>query len=201
MPSPGRKNDQTQTIAVTFRPKDGLTRRHEQLIRKWLDKNADQWEFYEETLNDDPATRHLHGRVLLKDIRRMDKIKDSMAIGLGVIQAEKKVLLRGIKWLYDDWEYAGKDGFLWDREITDEDEWSDKYADPAEKTERKKNAELHHWLDLIKDELCDRTNTQQVERLMGPHFKNNTLELPYLDQLKKKCERIAYMWNLGLDDM
>ena len=195
MPTPGTRNDRTLTIALTWRPKDGLTHRHEQLLRRWLSMYAAQWQIYEETLDDDPSTRHLHGRILLKEERRMDKIKECLCTSLGMVLQEKKVLLKGIKWLYDDWEYASKDGNLWDDQITDEDEWI--YADPAHKIERKKNAEIDNWLGLIEADLPpSEVNWIQVRNLLNPYFANNTLELPMLETLQKKCARVAYMWSI-----
>ena len=170
------KNQMTRSIAVTLRPKGGLTKRHEILFEAYLKKNAEQWEFYEEFLNDDPSTRHLHGRILFEDHKRMDKIKDKLVISMDMIQAEKKVLLKGIKWLYDDWEYAGKDGEIWKSNITDEDAWE--YADPANKYEKKKNAQTDHYIELLQDDLPPEVTWQDVHSKMLYFWATNLEEMP-----------------------
>ena len=196
MPSPGTRNDRTQCIALTFRPRDGVTKADEINLRKWLDKMATQWEIYEEYVDEDPTSRHFHGRILLKNVERMDKIKLKLVTAMGKVLSEKKVLQNGIKWLYDDWEYAGKDGQLWDKQITDEDEWIPAYADPDNKWERPKNPQIKHWLSLIEDKLPPgKVEIEDVEKLLKPFFANDTLDLPAKPARIQKFEKLAYYIN------
>ena len=192
---PPRKNDRTHSLAISFRPKGGLTMRHEQLMTKWLYKYCDQWKGYVETVNDDPSSRHLHLRVLLKEERRMDKVKVLLINGLECVLAEKKALLGGIKWLYDDWDdYISKDGQLWDINITDEDAWI--YADPAEKYVKVKNAWPMHCLGLISSELGEVTTAARVEQLMWRYWAFGLEEAPKTENSRKElCKLVATIHN------
>jgi hypothetical protein len=183
------------SLALTWRPLNGLTDRHERLLHKFLDKWAAQWDIYEECVNDDPATRHVHGRILLKKEHRMDKIKCHLATSLNAVLSEKKVLLRGIKWLYDDWEYASKDGTVWDTHLTDEDAWV--YADPANKYERKKNAEILHWIELIRADLPEdgMIAGETVQHYIMHHIIAGEIEMPMPTTLTQKCNRLALYWK------
>lgn len=205
MPSPGMKNDRVWSFALTWRPRGGADlSRHDPMLMRYLHDNAAQWEIYEETVDDDPATRHFHGRILLQQEHRMDKLKVKLCTRLGAVLDEKKVLQKGIKWLYDDWEdYISKDGLLWDREITDEDEWI--YADPALKTGRLKNAEIKFWMDLIGPDLGPTTGAIEVRQLIMKQIVRDKLEMPTPYTLDQKVKRFVEYWNVlnevGPDDV
>lgn len=190
-------NDLVTSIALTFRPLNGLTQQHDIRLRQWLEKNCAQWEIFQETIDGDAKTLHLHGRLLLRNPnRRMDHVKVSLIGAMNLVLAEKNVLRKGIKWLYDDWDYAGKDGHVWSRCITSEDAWV--YADPDLKYEKKKNAWIDLWLSKIVDEFHDpeQTDPMEVERLISIQMALNVLEFCNLDTLKKKCAVVARCYNL-----
>jgi len=196
MPSPGMKNDKTQTLAVTWRPRSGIKKRHEMLLKAWLHKHAEQWEFWEETVEDADDSRHLHGRVLLKSLTRMDAVKRSLITGLEACLDEKRALQKGIKWLYDSWEYAGKDNCIWDRNITDEDEWEEFYADPDLKTEKNKNAEIWFRIKHLEAQLSTITTPAEVKRVAVPVIVRGDLKMPgTIAALDNKCAIIALFWN------
>ena len=187
-------NDRTRSIAVTLRPSGGVKQKHERLLLAWLNKFAAQWEFYEEAVNDDPATRHFHGRVLFDDYKRMDKIKDCLIKNMDLIKAEKKVLQKGIKWLYDDWEYAGKDGNLWHSRLLDEEDWE--YADPDNKTIRKKNAQVNHYIQLLQADLPPCVTWQEIKNRCMLFWATDVEEMPGTESSRKElCIRIASIWN------
>lgn len=191
------RDDRTLTVALTLRPRSGLRPHHEARLHRFLDDCAEQWEIFEEhTDEDDETTRHLHGRILLKDERRMDKIKEKMIIYLGLVTAERDCVLGGIKWLYDDWDYAGKDGRVWDRHITDEGRWV--YADPKNKYVKKKNAQVEHYLAKWTDLPTDREVTKQeiLDRLHIRWFVLNAEDAPKTEASRKELAgTIALAWN------
>jgi len=188
------RNQHTRSFALTLRPKNGVSLFHENRLHKYLNVNATQWEIYEEMTDNDPTTRHLHGRVLFTNKHRMDKIKVKLIRAMEMDLKEKTVLQNGIKWLYDDWEYARKDGKIWERNITDEDEWE--YADPAHKFVKQKNADIHHWLNFIEESLPPQVTWQLIQRRITRYMVKDMLEMPKnMDNFKKKCEVIAFYWN------
>lgn len=200
-----------RTVAVTLRPRDGCTKHHEKLLYAWCEKYAEQYEFFIEFTGGE-ETRHLHGRILLTQHKWMDKIKDSLSLWLGLRGPERRNMNRGVKFLYDNWatyltSNPDKDPptpCSWNRIHTEED-WTPHYADPKNKTgPKKKNAEILHYLSFIHhdlDNLADVTeqpiDAAIVQDLLGPHFVNGRLDMPYLDQLKRKCQRIADFYNLA----
>ena len=187
-------DDLTKSIAVTISPPaPGVDENHYKLFRCFLAKHADQWEIYEEERPSDGCP-HIHARVLLKTKTRMDKVKEKLICQMKMVLSQKKVMQRGIKWLYDDWEYMRKDGHLIERHIIDEDEWE--YADPAKKTVKKKNAWIEFWLSLIEEDLGPETTDWQIERRLGPHIIQGELDIGNLDTFHKKCKTVAYYWNL-----
>lgn len=183
-------NDLISSAAITLRPHP-LTDQHKQKLLVWLAHKCVQWEFFTETTDGTADTEHLHGRVLLKNPHtRMDHLKTSLITALHLVTAEKRVLQKGIKWLYDDWEYAGKDGNLFSRHIFDEDAWV--YADPKNKTEKQKNAWIHHWLKFIEPDLSPEPTSKEVEDLIMPHMARDHLEMLPLPQLRIKCATFAH---------
>lgn len=188
-------DDLTKSIAVTISvPPPGVTEDHYKLFTGFLHRHADQWEIFEEDRED--GSPHIHARVLLKRQQRMDKVKDTLIRHMKMVLSQKKVLQRGIKWLYDDWEYMRKDDNCVDRHITDESSWE--YADPDKKTVKKKNAWILYWLSLIDDKLHGETDHIEVERLLQPHILNGELELGMVETFLKKCKTVAYFHNAKL---
>ena len=147
-------SDSVDSIALTYRPRGGVRTHHEQMLRKYLVNNAAAWEFYLEVLDDDDSTAHLHGKVALKHTQRMDHVKRALVRALKAELDEKTVLRNGIKYLYDDWSYAAKDGNCVESltYLPDDVVWQ--FADPANKTVKRKNARIQFHLDLIKTKLA-----------------------------------------------
>lgn len=198
----GVKNDRTRSLALTIRPKNGFKLHHEQLLRQWLNKHAEQWEVYEETKFDDLATRHVHGRVLLKGYLRMDKVKTQICNWFKFERDERLAHYGkpgtdnkgGIGWLYDTWDYARKDLQPLLVNITDEDEWI--YADPENKVERKKNMEIKHYLSFIEHDLGPQTDRRIVEDLLMKQIVQDNLQMPGSPTaLANLAWKIAQFWN------
>lgn len=190
-------NKDTKTCAVTIRPTGGIKKRDEGNLMYFLKKHCDQWEIFEEFKNDDPSTRHFHGRLLMKTRQRMDNLKRNLITAMDYQLAEKNVLRNGIKWLYDDWEYLRKDEAPWSRNITDEDEWTLHYADPEEKYEKKKNAEIHYYLGYIEADLGPRTTEATVKNMLMIHIAQDKLQMPGSPTaMNNLCWRITEYWNM-----
>lgn len=192
------RNKMIAASAITLRPHGGLTKHHGMLLKAWLRKNASQWEFYEEMVDGDEASKHLHGRVLLKEPKRFDKLKESLITGMQMVLSEKRVLREGIKYLYDDqWmDYSSKADNVWDDNVTDEEAWADAYADPTEKWIKKKNAWQEHWLTYIEGDLGHVTSGPEVQHHMEAHIVNGSIEMGMLDTFKKRCQTLAEYWNM-----
>lgn len=198
----GVKNDRTRSLALTIRPKNGFKLHHEQLLRQWLNKHAEQWEVYEETKFDDLATRHVHGRVLLKGYLRMDKVKTQICNWFKFERDERLAHYGkpgtdnkgGIGWLYDTWDYARKDLQPLLVNITDEDEWI--YADPDNKVERKKNSEALYYISIIETKLGPETTPNTVARLLRPYIGAGVINLPGSPTAYSNlCWKISMVWN------
>jgi len=189
--------DKTWSVALTYRPTGGVQFHHEGWLYAYLLKYASQWEFYEEYVDDDDTTRHFHGRILLKVQTRMDKVKVALIRTLHAELAEKKVLMRGIRFLYDDWEYSRKDGSPLPglTHLTDEDLWQ--YADPAAKRVKKKNSRVLFHLEYIREKLPYSTITSRlVEEHLRPFVASGEIELPGSEAgWKNLLWGISFYWN------
>tara|TARA_A100001015_G_scaffold30170_1_gene33611 strand:+ start:229 stop:864 length:636 start_codon:yes stop_codon:yes gene_type:complete len=179
-------NDYTKSFALTFRPSGGVKHIHEIRMEAWLFKHAEQYEIFEETKEDDPATLHWHGRVLLNKEMRWDKLKVSLINWLRLELAEKKVLQQGIKHLYDEWDYAGKDGHAIFKNITDEDKWV--YADPGKKVKKKVNAQIEYYYALIIGDIRNTSDVTEFEIMncIMPHWVNGRVEMPKTESARKE---------------
>lgn len=194
-------SDKLRSLALTFRPSGGVKFHHEGWLRAYLERYADQWEFYEETIDGDECTRHFHGRVLLKVDTRIDKAKVQLIRCLKSELAERKVLMSGIKFLYDDWEYARKDGnpVLGLTYLPDENKWV--YADPHQKRVKRKNSRAEYHIALICEKLpSSRITTSVVEELLAPLVASGEVELPGSKAAwQNLLWQVSTYWNFKVD--
>jgi hypothetical protein len=192
------RNKDTRVVAVTIRPAAGIKIRDTVALKRWLNKNCSQWEFFEEITgqDEDGETRHIHGRVMMNKTQRIDNIKRSLITGMDAQLWHPAALKRGIKWLYDDWEYLRKDLTPLYQNITDEDEWELYYADPANKYEKPKNSESWFYINLFKDKLEDHVETDQVKQLLRPFIGSNEIQVPGSQSaFENLAWRIKMVWN------
>lgn len=196
------RDEKTWSVALTYRPKGGVHFTHEGWLRAFLVKYAAQWECFEETIDDDDSTRHIHGRILLKANTRMDRVKVNLVRHLNAELSEKRVLLKGIRFLYDDWEYMRKEGNpIPDlTHLADENDWI--YADPANKTAAKpKNHRLLHQISLIRDKLpASHIDPELVAGLFRPLIAAGELEMPGTQAAwKNLLWAVSFHWNSTID--
>lgn len=191
-------NDLITTAAITFRPHTGVNANHEVRFKAWLEKNCRQWEVFEEILNDEARTRHYHARIFLKSARtRLDNLKTSLCSAMGCTQLEKPVFKKGIGWLYDNWEYMGKDSNVVTRKLNEKEEpWF--FADPDNKYIVKHNKWLHLWLSHMQEDLNDYSESQlraiewnTVKTIIMKAMVRNDLDMPMVDALDRKCKTLA----------
>lgn len=193
------RNKDTRVVAVTIRPTGGIKHRDTVALHRWLKKNCTQWEFFEEIKahDEDGDTRHLHGRVMMNKTQRIDNIKRSLITGMDAQLWHPCALRSGIGWLYDNWEYLQKDETPLFQQITDEEEWELYYADPANKYEKPKNAEIKFYLGYIEADLGPRTTKETVENMLMIHIAQDKLQMPGSPTaMTNLCWRISQYWNM-----
>lgn len=114
-----------QAFALTIRPRDGWSDTTDMpALMKFLNTGCNQWQFYREYSTDLLTSAHLHGCILMSHEMRIDNLQRVLCRYFSHMDdAELKCLRRGVKYLYDTWEYAGKDGELYEDNLTDPDAW------------------------------------------------------------------------------
>lgn len=94
-----------RSFAITLRPRAGWNVAiHLQPMTKFL-ATADQYQFYLESVDNDPSTRHVHGRILYNEPHRKDNVQRRLADCYADVMdaSEVKCARRGVKFLYSDW--------------------------------------------------------------------------------------------------
>lgn len=207
-------HDMMHSFSLTLRPRDGLKPHHQALILRWLKLNAAQWQCVlqeKDCLKEDccpgegdPATTHLHGRVLLKHANRIDNLKRSLVNHMMFELHEKTELQKGIRYLYDDWDtylherpHEAPDQF---QHITNEDDWI--YADPAKKVVKEKNAALKHVHQLLIDtfqlDVEKPVTHKEIDALLKKAWRRDLLEFRTPTQFKNMTEMLTQWHMAGL---
>lgn len=203
MPCKGAADDKVLAFSWTFNPKGPVDHTTRMLFKEWLEARAAQYEVWQEVPQDDPDRMHLHCRVMLNRVGRLDDVKKSLFIKLDRPIYEKIQFYAELKRYYlGSWEdYISKsennsDTCLW-RVITDEAEWVAAAADPDKKTERKKNRWMHHWASFIEADLPPEiADWKLVRGHIMKHMAADRLEMPAsIALLKNRCEVFQLWWN------